>query len=539
MVFCSGDVFAAPGSRRCECDGQNRAEQSGRAALHANPPHCGWRILERFGHPVRVLETLTKSTSTTETRLGRSIAPRARAHPGQSGVVELRDGRDAFAARVMLADIAERTLDLQYYIWRKDMSGSLLFAAVCRAADRGVRVRLLLDDNNTSGLDDFLGALTSHPNIKVRLFNPFRLRKWRPLEYLTDFARLNRRMHNKSFTVDGQVAIVGGRNIGDEYFDAHQALSFVDLDVMAVGPVAAEIASDFERYWQSESARPAEAILGRARAATVLEVIAGAEKALQQPAAVAYIDALQSCPFVNDLLMGTVEYRWAATRMVSDDPAKGLGRQRPRGTMLERLLDTLSVPKRELKLISPYLVPTRAGERAIAELASQGGVQVAILTNALEATDVPIVHAGYAKRRRKMLEAGVVLYELMRVARVRSRRDRRLTGSSGSSLHAKTFSVDGARVFVGSFNLDPRSASLNTEMGLVIESPILAEHIESAFAEDIPARSYRVRLGESGALEWLEQHEGGVIVHKTEPGVTWLKRCAVALMALLPIEWLL
>jgi putative cardiolipin synthase len=438
-----------------------------------------------------------------------------------------------------LADNAERTLDLQYYIWRNDMSGVLLFAAVCRAADRGVRVRLLLDDNNTNGLDAFLGALASHPNIQVRLFNPFRLRRWRPLEYLTDFARLNRRMHNKSFTVDGEVAIVGGRNIGDEYFDAHQEMSFVDLDVMAAGPVAGEIASDFERYWRSESARPAEAILGRARAATVREVIAAAERALQQPAAVAYINALQSCGFVNDLLTGTVDYRWAATRLVSDDPAKGLGRQRPHGTLLERLMDTLSIPKRELELISPYFVPTRSGERAITELASKGGVKVAILTNSLEATDVPIVHAGYAKRRRKMLKAGIVLYELMRESRVRSRRDRRLTGSSGSSLHAKTFSVDCARVFVGSFNLDPRSASLNTEMGLVIESPVLAQQIAAAFAEEIPGRSYRVRLNEAGAMEWLEPHENGVLIHKSEPGVTWWKRCAVALMALLPIEWLL
>jgi len=346
-------------------------------------------------------------------------------------------------------------------------------------------------------------------------------------------------MHNKSFTVDGEVAIVGGRNIGDEYFDAHQALSFVDLDVMAVGPVAGDIANDFERYWRSESARPAESILGRAKAATVREVIAAAERALQQPAAVAYVNALQSCAFVNDLLTGTVDYRWAATRLVSDDPAKGLGRQRPRGTLLERLMDTLKVPKRELQLVSPYFVPTSSGERAIAELARDAGVQVAILTNALEATDVPIVHAGYAKRRRKMLEAGVVLYELMRESRVRSRRDRRLTGSSGSSLHAKTFSVDCARVFVGSFNLDPRSASLNTEMGLLIESPVLAQGIAKAFAEEIPARSYRVRLNEAGAMEWVEPRDNGVIVHQTEPGVTWRKRLGVALMAVLPIEWLL
>jgi putative cardiolipin synthase len=485
-----------------------------------------------------MLETPAKAAATTETRLGRSVAPRARQHPGQSGVVELRDGRDAFAARVLLTDIAERTLDLQYYIWRNDMSGALLFAALCRAADRGVRVRLLLDDNNTNGLDGFLAALASHPNIQVKLFNPFRLRRLRPLEYLTDFFRLNRRMHNKSFTVDGEVAIVGGRNIGDEYFDAHQEMSFVDLDVMAVGPVAGEIANDFERYWRSESARPATAILGRAKPATVREVIAAAERVLQQPAAVAYINALQSCAFVNDLLTGTVEYRWAATRLVSDDPAKGLGRQRPHGTLLERLVETLNVPTRELQLVSPYFVPTRAGERALVELACKG-VKVSILTNALEATDVPIVHAGYAKRRRKMLKAGVAIYELMRESRVRSRRDRRLTGSSGSSLHAKTFSVDCARVFVGSFNLDPRSASLNTEMGVVIESPVLAQRIAAAFAEEIPQRSYRVRLNEAGAMEWLEPHDNGVIVHKSEPGVSWWKRCTVAAMALLPIEWLL
>jgi putative cardiolipin synthase len=485
-----------------------------------------------------VLETLARTAPTTETRLGRSVGPRARLHPGQSGVVELRDGRDAFAARVLLADNAERTLDLQYYIWRNDMSGALLFAAVCRAADRGVRVRLLLDDNNTSGLDSFLAALASHPNIQVRLFKPVRLRRWRPLEYFTDFARLNRRMHNKSFTVDGQVTIVGGRNIGDEYFDAAQALSFVDLDVMAIGPVVTEVENDFERYWNSESARSATSVLGRASAASVREVIAASESVLQRPAAVAYVDALQSCQFVHDLLAGTVEYRWGATRLVSDDPAKGLGRQRPRGTLLERLSDALNVPTRELELISPYLVPTSTGERALADLA-RSGVKVSILTNALEATDVPIVHAGYAKRRRKLLKAGVVLYELMRVARVRSRRDRRLTGSSGSSLHAKTFSVDRARVFVGSFNLDPRSASLNTEMGLLIESPVLAAQIAEAFGEEIPGRSYRVILSDNGRLQWIERHENGETVHTTEPGTSWLKRLAVALMALLPIDWLL
>src|SRR6185312_10447800 len=192
------------------------------------------------------------------TRLDRSVAPLVQAHPGLSGILALPDGRDAFAARVLMSDAAERTLDARYYIWHDDLSGGLLFAALRRAADRGVRVRLLLDDNNTVGLDSLLAALNAHPNIEVRLFNPFRFRRWRILGYLTDFARLNRRMHNKSFTVDNQATIVGGRNVGDEYFDAGQGVSFADLDVLAVGPVVAEVAGDFERYWTSRSSCPAE-----------------------------------------------------------------------------------------------------------------------------------------------------------------------------------------------------------------------------------------------------------------------------------------
>ena len=184
---------------------------------------------------------------TLDTRLGRSIAPLVQAPPGLSGVFALPDGRDALAARVLLADAAQRTLDARYYLWHNDLSGGLLFGALRRAADRGVRVRLLLDDNDTAGLDPLLAALDAHPNVEVRLFNPFKFRRWRVLGYLTDFARLNRRMHNKSFTADNQATVIGGRNVGDEYFDAGQSFSFADLDVLAVGPVVGEVARDFDR----------------------------------------------------------------------------------------------------------------------------------------------------------------------------------------------------------------------------------------------------------------------------------------------------
>jgi putative cardiolipin synthase len=226
------------------------------------------------------------------------------AHPGLSGVFALPDGRDAFAARVLLADAAERTLDARYYIWPNDLSGGLLFAALRRAANRGVRVRLLLDDNDTLGLAPLLAALGAPPNIKVRLFNPFKVRRWRLLGYLTDFARLKRRMHNKSFTADDQATIIGGRNVGDEYFDAGQEAPFADLDVLAFGPVVAEVARDFDRYWASRSACAADRVLPRIDEASVAGPEAAASRAERGPAARVYTQAFASSPFVQTLLAG-------------------------------------------------------------------------------------------------------------------------------------------------------------------------------------------------------------------------------------------
>jgi cardiolipin synthase C len=197
--------------------------------------------------------TSTAILNTDTTRLGTAISPLVDAHPGKSGIYPLADAREAFAARALLAHAAERTLDLQYYIWRGDMSGTLLFNAVRNAADRGVRVRLLLDDHGTSGVDRILVALDSHPNIEVRLFNPFLIRTPRAINYLFDFFRLNRRMHNKSFTADNQATIIGGRNVGDEYFGTNDGLLYVDLNVMGVGPVVSDTSKDFDRYWVSDS----------------------------------------------------------------------------------------------------------------------------------------------------------------------------------------------------------------------------------------------------------------------------------------------
>ena len=243
------------------------------------------------------------TTSDVErTTLASACLPLANQHSGLSGIVALREGQDAFAARVLLVDAAEQTLDVQYYIWHNDISGSLLLDALRRAADRGVRVRFLLDDNNTAGQDDVLAALDAHPGIEVRLFNPFRHRRARWLDYLTDFARLNRRMHNKSLTADNQVTIIGGRNVGDEYFGAGHDVLFVDLDVLAIGPVVSNVSADFERYWQSASAWPLGRIVSPANAASIARVTEAAARAVSGPEAAAFVQAVEKRAFVRDLV---------------------------------------------------------------------------------------------------------------------------------------------------------------------------------------------------------------------------------------------
>ncbi|HSH43035.1 MAG TPA: phospholipase D family protein [Arenicellales bacterium] len=473
------------------------------------------------------------------TRLGAAVAPAASAHPGRSGFHALWDARDAFASRMLLIEAAEATLDIQYYIWRLDRTGTLMFDAVRRAAERGVRVRLLLDDNNTPGLDAVLAALDSHPNVAVRLFNPFRLRAARWIGYLTDFRRMNRRMHNKSFTADGQATIIGGRNIGDEYFGADDGLLFSDLDVLAVGPVAGEVSADFERYWASESSCPAQRILRPAAPGRLDALEASASRVRSDSAAAAYLSAAKGSGFVKSLLDGVLPLEWAPVRMVSDDPAKGLGMVDEGSLLFNRLVSHMEGPRKQLDLVSPYFVPGEQGVAALTALAERG-VRVRVLLNSLEATDVKVVHAGYVKRRRSLLEAGVRLFESkLEAAPVGKGTRAGLRGSSMSSLHAKTFAVDQCRVFVGSFNFDPRSAHLNTELGFVIDSESLAARLSGVFDEQVPGNAYEACLAQDGGLYWLERRDGSTVQHRSEPGAGIWQRAIVWLVSLLPVDWLL
>ncbi|MEO6896489.1 MAG: phospholipase D family protein [Caldimonas sp.] len=488
------------------------------------------------------LATRTASAAlrdTANTRLGQAVAPRLREHPGQAGIHLLAEAADAFAARMLLARAAERSLDVQYYIWRDDLTGTMLFEALRVAATRGVRVRLLLDDNNTSGLDPTLALLATQPGFEVRLFNPFVVRSPRWQAYLTDFSRLNRRMHNKSFTADNQVTIVGGRNIGDEYFGATDGVLFSDLDVMAIGPIVDAVSTDFDRYWNSGSSYPVGSLLKAPPPSALADFESAAAMAENHPDAVGYTTALRQSPFAMRLRQGELDLTWAQTRMVSDDPAKGLRAMKRSDLVLTELRDVIGDAQRDVEIVSPYFVPTRAGVSALLALA-QRGVRIRVLTNSLEATDVAPVHAGYAKWRKALLQGGVELYELKRNGGRREKLPAAgFGGSSASSLHAKTFAADHARVFVGSFNFDPRSAYLNTELGFVIESPEIGSQVADAFDQQVPARSYEVKLDASGGLVWIERLDGGSVTHLREPGTGFWQRAWIALLARLPIEWLL
>ncbi|WP_200880082.1 MULTISPECIES: phospholipase D family protein [Halomonas] len=474
-----------------------------------------------------------------DTSLGEMVSPLVAQHDDTNGFHALRNARDAFAARLLLARSAEQTLDVQYYIWHDDITGSLLHRALLDAADRGVRVRMLLDDTNTAGLDDTLAALDAHANIEVRLFNPFVIRSPRFVGYITDFSRANRRMHNKSFTVDNQATIIGGRNIGDEYFGAATDVAFSDLDVLAIGPVVQDVSGDFDRYWASRSAYPVSRLIdsvgreGTARLEDELDAL------LAEPEAQDYLAALEEEPLIRRLRERRLPLVWAEATMVSDDPAKGLGEAGADELLIGRIRGLLGPPEDEVYLVSPYFVPEDRGTGLFTGLEASG-VDVTILTNALEATDVGAVHAGYAKHRRELLEAGVRLFELKRQPGAPGRSQAAGPfGSKGASLHAKTFAVDEERLFVGSFNFDPRSADLNTELGFVIESPELAREMTAFFRDDIPANAYEVRLDEGGDLVWLERTDAGMIRHDSEPNVGALRRAWVRFISVLPIDWLL
>jgi len=482
---------------------------------------------------------------TGSTTLGRIARDAVAAHPGRSGFRPLSGGVDALVTRLALAEAAERSLDLQYYIWRDDLTGRLLADALLRAADRGVRVRILVDDVGTKANDEVLLSLDAHPNVEVRLFNPVASRVFRGIGLLTEFTRTNRRMHNKSFVADNQRAVLGGRNIGDEYFDAQDELAFSDLDVLTLGPVVAEVSSAFDAYWNAPMAIPINALTGRRGSAIDLA-------ALREKLA-AFVAAQADSPYVRQarshavrqLAAGGDDLYWGPGHLLVDDPAKVT---RPpedtEGHLMPQLTGAGVQLQRELLIVSPYFVPGDAGVAWLRALVRRG-VRVTVLTNSLAATDVGAVHAGYKRYREALIDSGVRLYELkpdaveLRGADKGKDKDPKGSGSR-ASLHAKTFVFDRQAVFIGSLNLDPRSVQLNTEIGVVCVSAPMAAALASRLEATLDRAAWRLeqRAGADGRpqLVWIETGADGEHQLDSEPEVSLWRRMGVWFLGLLPIE---
>lgn len=484
--------------------------------------------------------------NTADTPLGQTVraltpAPAPGAGSPGSGVMALVEGVDAFAARLALASAATRSIDIQTYIWSNDATGKLLFDQMRQAADRGVRVRLLLDDNTTAGLDPMLALLASHPGIEVRLFNPFANRSLRLGDWLGRFERINRRMHNKTFVADNQMAIVGGRNIGNAYFAAGQELSFEDADVLVVGEVVPEISAAFDRFWNSPLAWPAMALLRPGQAADPASFEEEISRIHHSPQAAAYHQAMARSDLVQGLVRRQFPLEWTTVRLLGDDPASVLHAvEGTEGRMAPALGAVLSGAQTSLDLVSAYFVPGEDGAQALSALARRG-VRVRVLTNSLAATDVAAAHAGYARQRETLLRAGVRLFELKPAyptapTTVPHRRPH-LSGSQ-ASLHAKTFAIDGRQLFVGSFNLDPRSARLNTEIGLLVDSPALAAQLATALDEVAPDYAYEVRLSPQGKLQWIAGPDPAPPLN-VEPEAGPLRRLIVHILSRLSLDWML
>lgn len=479
----------------------------------------------------------------SDTTFRRLAATESEHRPGLSGFRLLTIGMEAFLMRAVLAELAERTLDLQYYIFRNDDTGGLLTQALIRAADRGVRVRLLVDDLNLVTREDEVVALDSHPGIEVRIFNPFVARAASPLARLAGFVadplRLNRRMHNKSFIADNQCAIVGGRNIGDEYFEANRDFGFGDLDVLAVGPVTHEISASFDVYWNSDFAYPLAAVGFRKSVAVWMDRLrARLSGHLDRMRESAYAQSLRETDLAMQLVERKMTLEWAPAKLIVDAPEKVAAQSGSMALPIERLRALAENASRELLLVSPYFVPGAEGVEILCQIRSRG-VRVRILTNSLASSDVAAVHAGYSRYRGRLLEGGIELYEFKPITQSRRKGRRVIFGSARASLHAKTYVFDRDRAIIGSLNLDPRSIYLNTELALEIDSPIIAGELAVDFEELIqPEYSYRVELdsGAASGLKWTCTEEGRELVFHADPQASIWRRLAVVLLRLLPIE---
>ena len=466
--------------------------------------------------------------------LDRVIGPAETAHPGESGFRLVIEGTEAFVLRAHSAQVAQRNLDVQTYIWHADPTGLFLAQRLLDAADRGVKVRLLVDDMDARAKNDGFAAIAAHPNIEVRMFNPFATRSGGLRlagEGARDFDRINRRMHNKSWIADNRIALVGGRNLGDEYFAASDEVNFVDLDFVMVGPVVRDVSASFDHFWNSVSVWPIEALDAEAVNEAALAKLRTklAEKAAEGEDS-RYAKTLREDDGIRRLVSGDWQLQWSAEyRFVSDDPAKVTMEKRDasRAVVGAAVAQMVRAASQSLEIISPYFVPGKKGTEGLTGRV-QAGASVKILTNSLAANDVASVHGGYSRHRKELIKGGVQLWELKpaKTAETKAKEGESkptgssAPGSSGASLHTKALTADGMTVFVGSYNLDPRSTWLNCEQGVIVQNAALAQQVSRIFGLQTQGnRAWHVTL-EKGGLRWSD----GTQIVDEEPGATFGKK---------------
>jgi len=483
--------------------------------------------------------------------LGRQVKAQAKLHPGLSGFRLLVDGTDSFALRMTLARRAQRTIDAQYFLFRQDDTGKLLLAALREAADRGVRVRLLIDDAVTHEDDSVIRPLAAHPNIEIRIYNPYVIRGELGMLRWTEFAlegqRLNYRMHNKLFVADNAVVVTGGRNVGDAYFQASSDVELGDFDLLVAGPMVQQMSQSFDLYWNDKLAVPVEALWGGKPTAEEYDHCRDALAAHEKKMADSdYMRTLPKRDLLADVLSGRKSLVWAKATYAYDEPDKAqLARDGEKNRFMWRRVATAAEDaQQELIIISPYLVPGGSEMKLLRRLRERG-VRVRILTNSLASTDMPIAHAGYIRYRLPLLEEGCELSEV-RPLLGEPETEHGLIKSGSSehfALHAKVFVIDRQRVFVGSMNFDRRSLSVNTEIGVIIESPELAKIIAARFeAIARPENSYRLELETAGGshnVQWTTAVDGKRVSFDTEPDVDAGKRTLIQMLSLLPLDNLL
>ena len=497
-------------------------------------------------HKIESIPETTLQVDTAQTTLAQIIQPLQEQHPDLTGYLVLFEPLEALATRLSLIDKAEKRLDLQYYIWDNDKVGSLALHALIRAADRGVKIRLLIDDNNAKSTEGIFLALAQHPNIEVKLFNPYRFRKYRALDMILDLKRINRRMHNKSFIADHQVALIGGRNMTNQYYNVSDNYQFSDVDVMLVGTAVKDISHSFDEYWSHEYAYKVQEVVNQSAHHLSYESLKRQlDEHYERVTVQNYLDLTSNSQAIDSLMSRDIQLDWVKAEVVKDSPDKIKSKAKKKEHLNFQLIQQLEQPEKNVDLISAYFVPEKKGAKMLTDLA-EDGIKVRVLTNSFKANDVAVVHAFYGKYRQDLLEHGVQLYEFL-PALDKNDLDRHtealakkakvnLKGLSRSSLHAKLMALDEKQVFIGSFNFDPRSAYLNTEIGVLLNSPPLARAVHTTMDENLSKYAYKLVLDANKKITWQRQTPQGPVIYTKEPRMKWWQRAGIKMLSWLPIE---